>query len=477
MVSLEKLNDEQLEIFQALANGENAFITGEAGTGKSFLINTFSEWCYENKINLMKLAPTGVAAINIDGATIHSQFELDLGVLTRQDFLVPDAVKKADIILIDEIGMVRMDVFDCICGKMQTANTLRAGEKKKPLQLILVGDFSQLPPVIVPKEKIVLAQVYGTDVGKGFAFQSTFWQDLGIKTYVLHDIMRQKDEAFCKVLSKLRFGDLSGVPFIKENCSKKPIEDAIWLTGKNTTASQINENSLKKIDSEEYTSYIVKQGEISPSDYPCDDVLKFKVGAKVMMLLNSPLGFKNGDMGVIETYFPKEQKVKILMNDGEHYIVGKEDFKNYKYKVSKEEKETKIEKTEIGKATQFPFKLAYAITVHKSQGQTFEAINFIPELFDDGQFYVAISRCKSIDKIFIYGNVPTSMIKTAKEVIKFYNDPANYSFFASKFTEVKIETSKYEQLIKPLLENEDLYKSALLAVERKMMLNKYKSPR
>ena len=418
----------------------------------------------------MKLAPTGVAAINIDGATIHSQFQLDLGVLTRTDFLVPDAVKAADIILIDEIGMVRMDVFDCICGKIQTANTIRAGEKKKPIQLILVGDFSQLPPVLVAKEKIILHELYGTDIGKGFAFQSSFWQDLGIKTYVLHDVMRQKDEAFCKVLSKLRFGDLSDLNFIKQNCSKTPIADAIWLTGKNTTASQINENSLKKIDSEEYVSYIVKQGEISPSDYPCDDVLKFKVGAKVMMLLNSLQGYKNGDFGVIEGYFPKENKVKIKMNDGEIYIVGKEDFKNFKYKVSKEDKETTIEKTEIGRATQFPFKLAYAITVHKSQGQTFDAINFIPELFDDGQFYVAISRCKSIENIFIYGNIPTSTIKTAKEVIKFYKDPANYSFFASKFVEVKMETSKYEQLIKSLLEDEELYNTAFLSVQRKMMM-------
>ena len=174
MKSLETLNKEQRLIFDKLTQGANLFITGEAGTGKSYLINTFSEWCYENKVKLMKLAPTGVAANNIGGATIHSQFELETNVLTRSDFLVPKAVTESDVILIDEIGMVRLDVFDCICGKLQTANSLRAGDKKKPIQLILVGDFTQLPPVITNQDKKLLNEVYQIDVEKGFAFQSQF---------------------------------------------------------------------------------------------------------------------------------------------------------------------------------------------------------------------------------------------------------------------------------------------------------------
>lgn len=478
MKSLETLNKEQRLIFDKLTQGANLFITGEAGTGKSYLINTFSEWCYENHIKLMKLAPTGVAANNIGGATIHSQFELETNVLMRSDFLVPKAVTESDVILIDEIGMVRLDVFDCVCGKLQTANSLRAGDKKKPIQLILVGDFTQLPPVITNQDKKLLNEVYQIDVEKGFAFQSQFWHDLGIETVTLHEIIRQSEKDFCEALNKARFGDPSCLTYIKANCSKTLIPDAIFIVGKNRSAAKINEAKLREIEGTEYTSNIIKEGKITSSDYPCDDILKFKVGAKVMLLINNNVeGYSNGDMGIIEQYFEKDKRVKIKLETGETIMVGKETFNNYKYelKQKKDGKDSTIEKEIIGSATQFPFKLAYAITVHKSQGQTFEAINFIPELFDDGQFYVAISRCKTVGKIYIHGNIPAMQVKAAREVIEFYKDPEHYSFFNKKFVSVQMPKVKYEALIKHLLEDENLYNSALVAVDRKIKLKQIKN--
>lgn len=397
------LNKDQQEAYDILISGKNVFLTGDAGTGKSFLINRFIEdvGC---KKNIVITAPTGIASLNIGGVTIHRAFNIPVGVdLFKLHLPASDVIKVADIIIIDEISMCRMDLFDLI-GRI--FNNL----EKKP-QLIVVGDFHQLPPVLLKEDKVKLDSYYKTDVGNAFAFQSFAWQYFDFKIIQLNEVMRQDNVRFITALNYLRNGDPVCLPYFVKYCSKKKFDGAITLVGTNRRAEEINNLEIEKINGEKHSLKAIIEGEVDLKSLPTYEILNLKVGARVLFLINSEL-YKNGSMGTILKINNNYVTIKIDDND---CVVDLQRYE-WQFKDYVVEGDNKISEKIIGKFKQFPIKLGYAITIHKSQGQTYDKMNFEPCGWLHGQLYVALSRCKDIKNIYIAYGLKYSQLICDKKV-------------------------------------------------------------
>lgn len=332
----ETLNNEQQQIFDRLKDGESIFITGNAGTGKSYLVKAFDEYCQNRKIRLVKTAPTGVAANEIGGATLHHQFRLKIGL----DFDMPDKypkfLDKTDILLIDEISMVRIDVFDKLMQILTLANEKRT-KKKKKIQLILCGDFYQLAPVINSEERPHLNEHYGCDIKEGYCFQSKYWRMYGVHLVNLTTVIRQNDAEFCKALDLCKTGNPACISYIADNKALSPVEDAVWLCGKNKTADEKNEEGLQKLKGTEYNVQAEYEGDVTKKDRLCDDNFIFKIGAKVIMLSNHSKGYyQNGTVAFvtgIEYGDTGIQIISVRVPDGRIVEVERQEFSKYEYVV------------------------------------------------------------------------------------------------------------------------------------------------
>lgn len=452
------LNKEQKMYFKKMVNGDNIFLSGNAGTGKSYLTGVFDEFCELNHKNLVKVAPTGVAAKNIDGCTMHRTF----GMGTEIQFNDPERVSKVlfstDIVLVDEISMSRIDNFDYCMKQIEIVNDTRKhrneekgykeGDKeyKNPIQVIFVGDFFQLPPVLKKEDKEMMERIrYHHDIGSGFAFSSEYWDKFNVDLCYLTEVVRQKgDNDFLESLNKVKYGDASGLNYIRMNSAKAPFEKAVTLAGKNSTVKDINNRELAKLQGDRYTSYAEVTGDVKRSEITMEEEFHFKIGARVLMTANdsAELGnrFENGTLGTIidlKEWRGDVYSVTVQFDDGSIAEVGKKTIENTVYSIEKQkiemqkldengqiqfetvEKEVPIQKV-IGTVTQFPMKLGYAISIHKSQGQTYDKMNLIPEIFADGQLYVALSRVTSVKGLHIDGQLKDYMVKTNPEVLAFY---------------------------------------------------------
>lgn len=488
------LNKEQKAYFNEMVNGKNVFVSGNAGTGKSYLTRVFNEFCDLNNKRFVKVAPTGVAAKNIEGCTMHRTFGMGTELQLEDPKKVAKVLLSTDVVLIDEISMARIDNFEFCMKQIESVNNtrvkrnteknLKPGDKgyKEPIQVILVGDFFQLPPVLKKEDKDILENhKYHKDIGAGFAFTSEYWNKLGIKLCYLTEVVRQKgDNAFLDSLNKVKYGDASGLNYIRMNSAKEPFEKAVTLAGKNSTVKDINTRELAKLPGKQYTSTAEIVGEVKKSEMTMEETFDFKLGARVLMTANAnPMSgytYTNGSVGTIidikedESYerddwddpfadtfsfrnnsisspykrFKHEQEsevyeITVQFDDGSIAKIGKETIDNTVYEIEKQKKE--IQKTGedgniifetieqdvpvqkvIGSVTQFPMKLGYAISIHKSQGQTYDKMNLIPEIFADGQLYVALSRATKVDGIFVQGELRDYMVRTNKDVLKFYNE-------------------------------------------------------
>ncbi len=412
------LSEEFESIVEQLENTKDHFyITGKAGSGKSTLLAYFRSVTQKNTA---VLAPTGVAAIRVKGQTIHSFFGFPPKVIqTRHIKKVRqiELLQNLETLIIDEISMVRADVFDAI------DYSLRVHRKKltQPfggVQVIVFGDLFQLPPVVNMDESSLLERIYPN--GQCF-FHSNIFQDAQFKTLELQSIYRQTDDHFIYLLNAVRDGSITNSQIDNLNDSLvdsfEMDEGKIILTTTNARASGINQNYLKQLSSEEFSYRAQATGQFYKELFPTDEVLKLKKGAQVIMIKNDPeKRWVNGSIGTIHDIAEKKIKVKI---NHKIYEVKKEKWDRIQYSYDDDQQE--VLENVTGSFKQYPMRLAWAITIHKSQGQTFEKviIDMSQGSFAPGQLYVALSRCISLEGIELLRPLKKSDVIVNKQLIGF----------------------------------------------------------
>ena len=403
------LNKKQKEFFEKAIRGENLFITGSAGVGKTFLIRAIIEEKKKEGKKSIICAPTGIAARSIGGYTIHNQFHLSPTTLKIREGS-NKWIEKIDLIIIDEISMVPFYIFDIIGREIKRINP--------DCQIVVVGDFYQLPPVVTDKDLQTVRSRYRYQnliPGEYHCFHSEMWKEFDFKTCVLDEAMRQSDQNFSTALFNLSRGKLTkeDCQFLRKAQLNSRNEEFVTICTTNKAANKINNDHLKSIKANLFTYEAHYWGEF---DKEIEKIVNFKVGAKVMMTVNTE-EYCNGDLGEIVGI--KDNEIKVRLMSGEEVVVIPYEFKTF---IANEEGGSSL----IGSIEQFPIKLAWAITVHKSQGQTFNGINFDFKGWGiDGSqnltlLYVGLSRSRSIETTYLSINEAVPPF-TNQIVSKFYN--------------------------------------------------------
>lgn len=432
--------------------GKSIFLTGKAGTGKTTFLKTVKERSHKR---MVVVAPTGVAAINAGGVTIHSFFQLPLSPYVpnasfQQKYSYSKEKRKImrtiDMLIIDEISMVRSDVLDAVDNVMR-----RFREHDKPfggVQLVMIGDLHQLTPVVKPDEEQLLKQYYDTP----YFFGSKALKSIDYVTIELHHVYRQSDEQFLQILNDIRDGHATSEDLQTLNSRYNPAfrpkaEDGyIRLTTHNRMADDYNSHELWALKAKSFTFNAEIDKDFPEYEFPTDRILTLKTGAQVMFLKNDPKGrYYNGRIGHV-TYVDDNKILVLCPGDTNAIEVEKEIWENTKYKINEETKQ--IESEVVGTFTQYPLRLAWAITIHKSQGLTFDhAIIDAQFSFASGQVYVALSRCKTLAGLVLASPIPPKAI---------INDPRVTEYVSNQEPAAK---KSIERL--PMLK-EEYYKQLLL---------------
>lgn len=392
--------------------GISIFLTGKAGTGKTTFLKALKE---HSSKRIIVVAPTGVAAINAGGVTIHSFFQLPLSPYVpgttfkdRYDFGKEKRriIRTLDMLVIDEISMVRSDLLDAIDNVLRRYRdpTLPFGG----VQLLMIGDLHQLTPVVTPRDEELLRPYYDTP----YFFGSHALQQTSYVTIQLTHVYRQQDQAFIDILNHVRDGVPTAEDLARLNTRCKPMfipkaEDGyIRLTTHNRMADSYNDNELHKLPGKRYVFKAEIEKEFPESSYPADVNLELKQGAQVMFIKNDPSPshlYYNGRIGHVVGF--EEGKI-VVKCPGDDYTISVEpaEWENTRYAINEETKV--IEPQVLGVFRQYPLRLAWAITIHKSQGLTFEhAIIDASASFASGQVYVALSRCKSLEGLVLASQI------------------------------------------------------------------------
>ena len=431
-----KLTEEQEYAVSVMMSGRNVFLTGEAGTGKSTVLREFRRRCDRPCV---VLAPTGIAAINAGGTTIHSFFQLRPGLLTP-DTIEPftsgsraQVIREAKTIVIDEVSMVRSDLLSAIDIRLRA---LTGGPRRQmPFggkQIVLVGDFFQLPPVVKPGIEL---DYLNQRLGGSFAFQTDLWAAAQFACVFLRQVHRQGGDArFMAVLNDLRNGKfaeaaevLNGLCLRERQRKVQPI----CLCTTNHEAREVNVRASVCGKGASRTFNAVVKGQFSEGNYPTEQSLEVGVGNRVMLLCNcrnkdGEFDYVNGDLGVVTRFIGEGDDVEVVLrlDGGREVTVESNEWKSFSYVSAEDPVSHKrvVRQQEIGSFTQMPLRLAYAVTIHKSQGLSLDSVdlNLGCGCFSHGQLYTALSRCRSLAGLRIDRAVRPEDLIVDKSVVDFY---------------------------------------------------------
>lgn len=407
----------------ALQTNRSFFLTGKAGTGKTTLLKSIAS---RSSRNIVVVAPTGVAAINAGGVTIHSMFGLplksfipsndwtDLNLANNRKQLQQHhmnfrrdklkVLRELELLVIDEVSMVRADIMDAVDFTLRTVR--RNSRPFGGAQVMLIGDMHQLPPVVKDEEWDILKRYYNSP----YFFDSVAWRELDALHIELGKVYRQSDERFLNLLNHIRFQNMEEDDFIELEKRYQPEFPAgkagyILLTTHNRKADTVNENEMRKLPGKIHFFEAQITGDFPENLYPCDRLLQLKEGAQVMFIRNDAEGGKyfNGRLAVVKKI--SDGRIEITFSGtNEDYVLKRETWENVSYSV--ENGSDKINKKELGTFSQYPLRLAWAITIHKSQGLTFDkAIIDAGQSFAPGQVYVALSRCRTLEGMVLHSRI------------------------------------------------------------------------
>ncbi len=438
---------EQNEIFTLAyrfitETSENIFLTGKAGTGKTTFLKFLKDNCTKN---VVVAAPTGVAAINAGGVTLHSLFQLPFQPFlptanTKNELLAKirfnkqrqQLLRKMELLIIDEISMVRCDTIDAIDTILRSVRR-NFDAPFGGVQLLSIGDLYQLPPVAQRNEWEILQEYYSSP----FFFDSRVIKEQMPLLIELNKIYRQKEDSFVALLNKVRNNNMSADDFEDLHLRYQPTfrpsvdEKYITLTSHNNQADQINHRELQKLFAPTLIYNAVIENDFPENMYPAEGELILKVDAQVMFLKNDTIykRYFNGKIGIIKAL--EEDKI-IVECDGIDISVLPETWENSRYVLNKSD--GKLEQETLGTFTQFPLRLAWAITIHKSQGLTFDKVMIdAGAAFSSGQVYVALSRCTSLNGIVLLSKIPPAAISSNDTVVKGHQLLTNKSDLAERF--------------------------------------------
>lgn len=403
------------------------FLTGKAGTGKTTFLR---EVVHYTKKKCIVLAPTGIAAVNAGAMTIHSFFQFGLGpfvqgvIEPKSDFRINksklELIRHLQLLIIDEVSMVRADLMDHIDVELRRIR--RNSKQFGGVQLLMIGDLQQLPPIAHGGEDELLRQYYKTL----YFFSSAALKSMKYSCIELKNVYRQTDRHFIDILNHARDCTLTSQDISDLNAryipafSPKPEDGYIRLMTHNRQVDYVNETEMEKLDSEPYTFVAAVTGTFPEESYPTANSLTLKKGAQVMFIKNDPeRRFINGTLGEVKSIDKNSIAVR-LADSGTIIDVEPMEWQNIRYQFDEESKE--ISSKQIGRFKQYPLKAAWAITVHKSQGLTFDkAIIDVHAAFSPGQAYVALSRCRTLDGLVLSSPVSASVFMRDNAVDAYMN--------------------------------------------------------
>ncbi|HMR83418.1 MAG TPA: helix-turn-helix domain-containing protein [Niabella sp.] len=414
------------------------FLTGRAGTGKTTFLQNFTQ---KTSKKFAVVAPTGIAAINAGGVTIHSMFGLPLTTFVpTTDFTDPNSainipnllphfkyrrdklklLRTLEILVIDEVSMLRCDVLDMLDLALRSAR--KSQQRFGGLQVLFIGDLYQLPPVVKQENETILYSHYRSP----FFFEARVMEGLNLLTVSLTKVYRQTDAAFLYLLNAIRDNDIENIDFGLLHSRYQPFfepeEFYVHLVSHNYMADAINKKHLDQLEGKHHIYNAVVWGEFKPHLYPNDEALELKEGAQVMFIRNDTeeeKRFYNGKLATIMEL--DDDEIKVLPQDEtEMLTITREKWENKKYYV---DADNKIAEDVVGRYEQFPFKLAWAVTIHKSQGLTFDKVIIdAGRSFTSGQVYVALSRCRTLEGIVLKSKIPPHAIINDDRIYRFQKE-------------------------------------------------------